>query len=122
LSKKSPFEYVVHDSIIESEFAKEFKQNENIKVYAKLPGWFKIDTALGTYNPDWAILFEKDNEEKLYYVVENKGTLEKEFLRPAEKGKIDFGIKHFEELSRATGQDIRMIVARDIEDVVDQVV
>jgi restriction endonuclease len=66
---------------------------ENIKVYAKLPNWFKIDTPLGTYNPDWAILFEKDNEEKLYFVVESKGTLGIEFLRPAEKGKIDCGIK-----------------------------
>ncbi len=67
-------------------------------------------------------MFEKDNEEKLYFVMESKGILGIEFLRPAEKGKVDCGVKHFEELSRATGQDIRMIVARDIEDVVDQVV
>ncbi len=120
-SNKSPFEYVVHDSAIESELAKDFEKNDNIKVYVKLPGWFKIETPLGSYNPDWAILFEKDNEEKLYFVVESKGTLGIEFLRPAEKGKIDCGIKHFEELSRATGHDLKMIVARDMEDVVNNI-
>jgi len=118
-SKKSPFEYVVHDSAIESNLAKDFERNDNIKVYTKLPNWFRIDTPLGTYNPDWAILFEKDSEEKLYFVVESKGTLGVEFLRPSEKGKIDCGIKHFEELSRATGQDLRMIAAKDIHDIVN---
>jgi type III restriction enzyme len=86
-----------------------------------LPGWFKIETPLGTYNPDWAILFEKDSEEKLYFVVESKGTLGLEFLRPAEKGKIDCGIRHFEELSRQTGQDLKMIVAADMSHVLNNI-
>jgi type III restriction enzyme len=120
-STKSPFEYVVHDSGIESSLTKEFENNQNIKVYAKLPGWFKIETPLGTYNPDWAILFEKDSEERLYFVVESKGTLSVEFLRPSEKGKIDCGIKHFEELSRQSGQDLKMIVARNMLDVVNNI-
>ena len=120
-STKSPFEYVVHDSGIESNLTKEFENNQNIKVYAKLPGWFKIETPLGTYNPDWAILFEKDSEEKVYFVVESKGTLSAEFLRPSEKGKIDCGIKHFEELSRQSGQDLKMIVARNMQDVVNKI-
>lgn len=33
----------------------------NIKVYTKLPYWFKIPTPLGNYNPDWAILVEDPN-------------------------------------------------------------
>lgn len=120
-STKSPYEYVVHDSAVESELAKEFEQNENIKVYTKLPPWFKIETPLGNYNPDWAILFENESEEKLYFVVESKGTLGIEFLRPAEKGKIDCGKKHFEELSRYSDQEVRMIVARDIGDVMTDI-
>ncbi|MEN9993788.1 MAG: hypothetical protein RL762_445 [Bacteroidota bacterium] len=120
-STKSPFEYVVHDSAVESNLAKEFERNENIKVYAKLPGWFKIETPLGSYNPDWAILFEKDSEEKLYFVVESKGTLGVDFLRPSEKGKIDCGIKHFEELSSQSCKQLSMIVARDIDDIVSKV-
>jgi len=120
-STKSPFEYVVYDSGIESELAKEFEKNDNIKVYVKLPAWFKIDTPLGNYNPDWAILFEKDDEEKLYFVVESKGTLGYEFLRPSEQGKIECGKKHFKELSSTTGEKLELIVARNIDDVVDQV-
>lgn len=120
-STKSPFEYVVHDSGKESNLAAAFETNDNIKVYVKLPSWFKIDTPLGSYNPDWALLFEKDTEEKLYFVVETKGTLGVEFMRPAERGKIDCGKKHFKELSKISGQDLKMIVARNMDDVVNEV-
>ncbi len=102
-SRKSVYEYVVYDSEIESEFAKSFEQSENVKVYAKLPGWFKIDTPLGSYNPDWAVLVNLDNEEKLYFVVETKGSLFFDMLRPAEQAKIDCGRKHFKALDENVG-------------------
>lgn len=38
----------------------------------KLPGWFKIPTPLGTYNPDWALVIEDNGEEHIYFVVETK--------------------------------------------------
>jgi type III restriction enzyme len=117
-SNKSPFEYVVYDSLIESDLAKEFERNENIKVYVKLPSWFKIDTPLGTYNPDWAVLFEKDNEEKLFFVVESKGTLGLEFLRPAEIGKIECGKKHFKELAEQSGSNISLEFVSNMHDFV----
>jgi restriction endonuclease len=44
----------------------------DIKLFVKLPGWFQIDTPLGTYNPDWAIL--KDDGHAFYLVRETKGT------------------------------------------------
>jgi type III restriction enzyme len=37
-----------------------------------MPAWFKVPTPLGTYNPDWAVLVEKDGTERLYFVVETK--------------------------------------------------
>jgi len=46
---------------VEEEFARSFELNDEVKVYAKLPGWFKIDTPLGSYNPDWAVLVEMDD-------------------------------------------------------------
>ncbi len=95
-SSKSPYSHVVYDSIIEKDIADEFERCENIKVYTKLPGWFKIDTPLGTYNPDWAILWENENEQKLYFVAESKGSISWEMLRPAELSKIKCGKKHFE--------------------------
>ena len=53
-TQKSVFEHVVYDSDTEASFAKELEKNEAVKVYAKLPGWFKVPTPLGSYNPDWA--------------------------------------------------------------------
>ncbi|MFH2059250.1 MAG: hypothetical protein ABIJ59_10140 [Pseudomonadota bacterium] len=97
-SKKSVYEYVVYDSDVEADFAKSMEQSEDIKVYAKLPDWFKIDTPLGSYNPDWAILVDRDNQEKLYFVVETKGNMLFDMRRPAEQAKIDCGYKHFNAL------------------------
>ena len=113
-STKSPYEYVVYDSNIESTLVDEFEKSGNVKIYAKLPSWFKIDTPLGTYNPDWAILWTDDKgEEKLYFVVESKGTMGQLGLRGKEDAKIKCGKKHFE----AIGSE--MIVAKVMEDVVD---
>lgn len=101
-SKKSPYDNVILDSKIENDFAKSLEENENISVYAKLPDWFKIATPLGNYNPDWAILVKSnlyENEEKLYFIVETKGTLNKEERRDVENKKIDCGKKHFEAIS-----------------------
>ena len=53
---KSVYEYVQYDSEVEREFAQQLDQREDIKLFVKLPGWFVIDTPVGTYNPDWAIL------------------------------------------------------------------
>jgi type III restriction enzyme len=112
-SEKSPYDYVVYDSTIESKLANDFENSDNISVYAKLPNWFKIDTPLGTYNPDWAILWKDGNDEKLYFVVESKGTTLFGDLRPKEQGKIDCGKRHFKVL------DTEMIVAKDMSDVLD---
>lgn len=119
-SSKSPYEYTVYDSSIEKNLAEEFEKNQNVKVYAKLPDWFRIDTPLGKYNPDWAVLFEIGGKEQLYFVVESKGTLGYEFLRPAEKGKIECGQKHFEELSKQSGEQISLEYVTNNEDFVDK--
>ncbi len=106
-AQKSVYDHVVYDSDVEQQFAASCEKNADIKVYAKLPSWFKIDTPLGTYNPDWAILVNKDDQEKLYFVVETKGTLFASELRPVEQAKIDCGAKHFE----ALGQDVHFAKA-----------
>ena len=75
------------------------EKNARVKVYAKLPGWFTIDTPLGKYNPDWAVFIEKNNEEKLFFVFETKGSIISEDLRVKEEAKIICGEKHFEALN-----------------------
>lgn len=58
----------MYDSGVESELTKKIESMPQVKVYAKLPGWFKIDTPPSTFNPDWAVLFDKDGKEKLFFV------------------------------------------------------
>ena len=111
-SKKSVFDHVVYDSDIELEFANAFEGSKDITLYAKLPAWFKIDTPLGTYNPDWAVLIEVDGKEKLYFVVETKSTLFTDALRPTEKAKIACGKEHF----KALGNDVEFTFTKSFKD------
>lgn len=101
-SEKSVYDYIIYDSDVEAEFAEKFEKNDSIKMYIKLPDWFKVPTPLGSYNPDWAVLIEKDNMEKLYFVVETKGNILAEELREREYRKIQCGHKHF----AALGNDV----------------
>jgi type III restriction enzyme len=94
--KKSVYEYVVYDSEVEREFAKKLDEREDIKLFVKLPGWFEIDTPVGKYNPDWAIL--KHDGQALYLVRETKATRDFEKLRTPETDKVRCGGRHFETL------------------------
>jgi type III restriction enzyme len=118
-AEKSVYEQVVYDSATERDFATQLEMNDAIKVYAKLPGWFKVPTPLGTYNPDWAVLVEQDGEERLYFVVETKSSLFTDDLRDKESAKIECGKAHFTAL--ATGENpARYLVATRFEDLVTQ--
>ena len=86
--------YIPLDSSVENQFAKDCESSENIEFFFKLPFWFKINTPIGAYNPDWAIVFK--GEKKIYFVAETKGDKDQE-LRPSEKMKIDCGKVHFEQ-------------------------
>lgn len=94
--QKSVYEYVVYESEVEREFARRLDQREDIKLFVKLPGWFEIDTPVGKYNPDWAIL--KQNEQTLYLVRETKATRDFLKLRTSEADKVRCGQRHFEAL------------------------
>lgn len=98
-ASKSPYEGVVYDSDLELEIAMSLDIRDEIKMFLKLPHWFKIETPVGRYNPDWAyIKQEDDGTEKLYLVRESKPTQDTTKLRPSEKLKVDFGRRHFEAL------------------------
>jgi len=116
-AQKSVYDHVVYDSDVEAEFARSFEQSNDVKVYAKLPGWFKIETPLGNYNPDWAVLVGHDGGEKLYFVVETKGSILGEMLRPVEKAKIDCGRAHF----KALGETVGFTVADNFKTFLDKV-
>jgi type III restriction enzyme len=98
--EKTLYDHIVVDSGIESQFARDLEAREDVKFYFKLPWWFKIDTPIGGYNPDWAVVFEGD--KRIYFVVETKGTSNIEELSPSEKMKILCGKKHFEQFADVT--------------------
>lgn len=109
-------EYVPLDSAVENQFAKDCETSEQVKFYFKLPEWFKIPTPIGSYNPDWAVVFE--NEKRIYFVAETKDTgtdmpdLNK--LRPSEKQKILCGIAHYKNF-----QDVEYRVVSRVGQLVD---
>ena len=86
--------YIPLDSKVEYQFAKDCEDNkDNVEFYFKLPGWFKIPTPIGSYNPDWAVVLK--GERKVYFVVETKGGGQE--LRDSEELRIKCGIAHFKE-------------------------
>ncbi|QYJ68810.1 restriction endonuclease [Flavobacterium litorale] len=95
-------ELIPLDSGVENRFAKDCESSDQIKFYFKLPNWFKIPTPIGTYNPDWALVFEDDN--KVYFVAETKdtGTPEVDLLKLSndEQLKIKCGKAHFKEFEK----------------------
>ena len=97
-AEKSVHEKVIYESDTEARFADDLEKNDAIKLYAKLPGWFKVPTPLGSYNPDWAVLIDTDEGERLYFVVETKGSALVADLRLAEAAKIACGKAHFQAL------------------------
>lgn len=97
-------EFVPLDSGVESQFAKDCETSEQVKFYFKLPNWFKIPTPIGSYNPDWALVFESDNLSseqvgKIYFVAETKDTgtpqVDLSKLSGDEQMKIKCGKAHF---------------------------
>jgi type III restriction enzyme len=115
---KSVYEQVIYQSDTERTFAEDLEKNEAIKVYAKLPGWFRVATPLGPYNPDWAVLVEKDGAERLYFVVETKASLLADDLRDKESAKIECGKAHFKALEEGVRESpAKYVVARNLNDV-----
>ena len=95
----SVYDYVIYDSpTVEKPMAEALDNDPDVKMYFKIPSRFKIETPIGTYNPDWAVYLTKNGEEKLYFVLETKGTTNFIHLHPSEQMKIHCGKEHFKTL------------------------
>ena len=92
----SIYEYVTYESDVEREFAKKLDQREDIKLFVKLPDWFEIETPVGKYNPDWAIV--KHEDQTIYMVRETKANRDFLSMRSLESDKVRCGQRHFEAL------------------------
>ena len=115
-ASKSVYEKIIYESDTEARFADQLEKNSAVKVYAKLPGWFTVPTPLGGYNPDWAVLIDSDDGERLYFVVETKGSTLVDDLRGVEYAKIKCGRAHFDAL-RVGESPARYDVATSVDDL-----
>ena len=93
--QKSIHDAIEWDSEVERKFSQEMEADEDIRLFVKLPRWFKVETPLGGYNPDWAIVRQSDG--RVYLVVETKGTTDVKTLAVKEALRIKCGRRHFED-------------------------
>ncbi|MCT2175357.1 restriction endonuclease [Dietzia cinnamea] len=93
--EKSDFDYVVYDSEPERQFAELLDGRDDVKLFMKLPSKFKIDTPVGPYNPDWAIIKHEASQDRIYMIRETKSTDDEGKRRPTENAKIEAATKHF---------------------------
>jgi type III restriction enzyme len=80
-----------------------------VEFFIKLPNWFVIQTPIGTYNPDWALIFM--NDKRLYFVAETKSAPEgvTENLRRNELLKIECGKAHFTEFEDVEYRQVKQL-------------
>lgn len=94
-SKKSLYDLVVVDSKGEMNFADALEKEDIVEVYTKLPRKFYINTPMGEYNPDWAVVFKEGTVKHIYFIAETKGNALDADLRPVEQAKIECAKRHF---------------------------
>lgn len=106
---KTIYDYVAVDSEVEREFMQSLEDNTDVQFYIKLPSWFKIDTPVGKYNPDWAVAF--DGDRRIYFVAETKGSddIHDNHLSTNERGKITAARRHFAEINVPYAAPVRSL-------------
>ena len=98
-AKKHITPYIAFDSDGERQFAEALESATEVQVYAKLPRKLKIPTPVGSYAPDWAIVFYDGTVRHVFFVAETKGSLDGMELRGVEKAKTECAKKLFNRIS-----------------------
>jgi type III restriction enzyme len=52
----SIYDHIVVHSETEKRFVEKLKRRSDVRLVVKLPGWFKVTTPVGQYNPDWGLV------------------------------------------------------------------
>lgn len=108
--KKTLFDHIEVESEVERRFAKGLDDNVNVRFFMKLPAWFTVETPIGSYNPDWAIVFE--DSQRVYLVRETKGSADEDELRGREETKIRCARQHFDAIG------VNYAVTSSVEDMI----
>ena len=103
----SLYDGVFWDSLtIEKPFIEALERRKDVRLYFRLPDWFQVNTPIGKYNPDWAIVMDNPEDDQgkpiLYLVRETKATGRLSDLRPQERRKVLCGKRHFEDALRVS--------------------
>jgi type III restriction enzyme len=111
----SIYDFIVTQSQTETRFVDQLKKRTDVRLFVKLPSWFKVPTPVGQYNPDWALVMVDvdafgQQGPLLYLVRETKSTTVPDALRGAENQKIHCGGRHF---SGALGVNYKVITTAD---------
>lgn len=104
----------VDSKTIERPIAETLDSAEQVGLFAKLPSGFKIDTPLGTYNPDWAVTGGSNGAPMVHLVSESKSDFTA--LRDNEYAKVRCGEAHF----KAIG--VEYVKAVSAEDILERLV
>ncbi len=73
----SIYDHIVVQSETEKKFVEKLKKMKNVRLFIKLPSWFKVGTPVGQYNPDWGLVMEQvfgEDGPLLYLIRETKST------------------------------------------------
>lgn len=89
------YTHLIHDSRVERRFGRSLDNQDEVKLFCKLPRRFSIETPVGRYSPDWAIVVERDGVERVFLVRETKATLDLKDLDWGEAMRIRFAESHF---------------------------
>lgn len=97
--EKSVYAEIVYDSGLERRIAEVLDNRRDVAIFLKLPGWFTVDTPVGSYNPDWAYMKrDEDGGSSLCLVRESKRDRDLDHLPEGERLKVLFGTMHFKEI------------------------
>ena len=92
----SLYSHIIYDSeTVEQPFAQALEDDPNVEFFFKIPRKFKISTPVGNYTPDWAVFYKQDGVSRMYFVIETKGTTNRQDLSNLDNIKIACGEAHF---------------------------
>jgi type III restriction enzyme len=105
-----------YDAETELQFAKDMEISNIIKMYIKMPSSYSVNTPIGTYNPDWAIITEQNGIKHCYFIAETKPSSQVDLhLRPKEAFKIHCAKKHYQAIS---GDKVKYTVVEDFAEFI----
>ncbi|MFT8949461.1 MAG: DEAD/DEAH box helicase family protein [Liquorilactobacillus hordei] len=118
-AKKHLYDRVRVDSKTEKRFASELDIQNDVEMYVKLPGGFYINTPVGKYNPDWAVVLNEPDQKHVYFIAETKGVSDsiQLTLKGVENAKIESAREHFKVISN---NEVKYDVVDSYEKMMDK--